>query len=128
MFLLYVDAPDAPGQPKVTGYDSTWASLAWTPPLSNGGRPITGYIVEKRERGGEWSKVNHIPSPGTNDTVPNLTPGGRYEFRVSAVDDAGPGKPSKPTAPITAEEPKCTFGKQAVWKLLEKVKRFNSKS
>lgn len=65
--------------------------------------------MERRERGGEWIKVNSTPSPGTSYTVPNLTPGGRYEFRVSAVNEGGPGKPSKPTQPIIAQEPKCKF-------------------
>lgn len=36
------DPPDAPGQPEVTNYSPNSCSLVWTPPLSTGGRPITG--------------------------------------------------------------------------------------
>lgn len=58
--------------------------------------------MERRERGGEWLKVNNYPTPNTTFTVQDLHEGSRYEFRVSAVNEAGPGKPSKPTEPIIA--------------------------
>ncbi|KAM3957310.1 projectin protein bent isoform 8-T9 [Aphomia sociella] len=97
------DPPDAPDTPKITGYSANSCSLEWQPPANCGGKPITGYYVEKRERGGEWVKVNNYPTPNTCYTVPDLREGNRYEFRVIAVNEAGPGKPSKPTEPITAE-------------------------
>jgi hypothetical protein len=65
--------------------------------------------VENRERGGEWIKVNNYPTPNTSFTVQDLREGSRYEFRVIAVNEAGPGKPSKPTEPITAEAQRCMF-------------------
>lgn len=65
--------------------------------------------MEKRERGGEWIKVNNYPTPNTSFTVQDLREGSRYEFRVIAVNEAGPGKPSKPTEPITAEAQRCKF-------------------
>lgn len=61
-----------------------------------------GYYVERRERGGEWLKVNNYPTPNTTFTIQDLHEGSKYEFRVIAVNEAGPGKPSKPTEPITA--------------------------
>ncbi|GIY50159.1 twitchin [Caerostris extrusa] len=99
--------PDAPGQPKVKDFGPNFANIAWTPPSSDGGKPITGYIVEKRERGTpDWFKVNSYPTPHTEFNVPNLTEGKTYEFRVMAVNEGGPGKPSKPSAPVTAKEQK----------------------
>lgn len=69
-----------------------------------------GYIIEKRERGNpDWYKVNSFPTPQTEFSVPNLNEGKTYEFRVTAVNEGGPGKPSKPSNPITAKEQKCTF-------------------
>ncbi|KAJ9594581.1 hypothetical protein L9F63_027435 [Diploptera punctata] len=98
------DPPDAPGTPNNNWLQSlTPCSFEWTPPASTGGKPITGYYIEKRERGGEWIKVNNYPTPNTSFTVQDLREGSRYEFRVIAVNEAGPGKPSKPTEPITAE-------------------------
>lgn len=96
------DPPDAPSQPEVTGYTPSSCSLKWNPPTNTGGKPITGYYIEKKERGGDWVKVNNYPTPNTSYTVQDLREGNKYEFRVVAVNEAGPGKPSKPTEPITA--------------------------
>lgn len=97
------DAPDAPSQPQVISYSPNSCSLQWNPPENSGGKPITGYVVEKRERGGEWIKVNNYPTPNTTYTVQDLREGNKYEFRVSAQNEAGLGKPSKPSEPITAQ-------------------------
>ncbi|XP_073811656.1 projectin protein bent isoform X33 [Musca autumnalis] len=97
------DPPGPPSQPKIVAYSPNSASLEWHPPEYAGGKPITGYIVERRERGGEWIKCTNYPTPNTSFTVLHLHEGGRYEFRVKAVNDAGPGSPSKPSEAITAE-------------------------
>lgn len=36
-----------------------------------------------------------------------LTEGSRYDFRIIAVNEAGPGKPSKPSNSIVAKVQKC---------------------
>jgi hypothetical protein len=96
------DPPDAPDQPKIVSYTPNSCTLLWEPPAFSGGRPITGYYVEKRDRGGEWLRINQYPTPNTTHMVTNLTEGNRYEFRVVAVNDAGPGKPSRSTEPLVA--------------------------
>ncbi|KAG1672466.1 Twitchin [Nymphon striatum] len=99
------DAPDAPGTPQVTDYSAKSVDLEWTPPTDDGGRPVLGYIIEKREKGSpDWYKVNNYPTPNTKFSVPNLKEGTTYEFRVMAVNDAGPGKPSRATQPVTAKD------------------------
>ena len=101
------DTPDSPGQPQILDYGPSFAQLKWTAPLSDGGRPIQGYIVEKREKNQtDWTAVNMNPTPGTEFTVNNLTEGRSYEFRVIAVNEGGKGKPSKPSAMMTAKERK----------------------
>lgn len=97
------DPPDAPHTPVIKAYSPNSCTLEWRAPDHCGGRPITGYIIEKRERGGEWVKANNYPTPNLSYTVQDLREGGRYEFRVMAVNEAGPGKPSKATEPITAQ-------------------------
>ncbi|ERL85176.1 hypothetical protein D910_02598 [Dendroctonus ponderosae] len=102
------DPPGAPSQPEITGYTPSSCSLKWNPPASTGGKPISGYIVEKRERGGDWVKVNNYPTPNTQYTVQDLREGNKYEFRVTAVNEAGPGEPSRPTEPIIAQHQRFT--------------------
>ena len=68
-----------------------------------------GYQIEKMPvngRGG-WTAVNATPVSGTTFTVPNLIEGSEWEFRVVAINDAGPGKPSKTTGPHRVRDPIC---------------------
>ncbi|KAF0299363.1 Twitchin [Amphibalanus amphitrite] len=89
------EAPGAPSAPKIVSYSPTGVNLTWNPPEDNGGNPVSGYIVERRDRGGQWIKCNNYPVPNTSFNVGHLSEGTRYEFRVIAVNDAGPGKPSR---------------------------------
>jgi len=56
---------------------------------------------------GDWTPVNTKPISGTTFTVPNLVEGSEFEFRVVAINDAGPGKPSKSTGPHKVRDPIC---------------------
>lgn len=87
-------APDAPSAPEITDTSPKSIGLKWNKPKNDGGSPIQGYIVEKREPGvqDEWKPVNTKPIIGTHYNVPNLDEGHGYEFRVIAVNDAGPGR------------------------------------
>jgi len=96
------DPPGPPGTPVVEAFSPSSATINWTPPTDTGGRPITGYFIEKRELGSEWNRVNHYPTPNLNYVIPGLREGARYEFRVLACNEAGPGQPSRPSEPITA--------------------------
>ncbi|XP_071104533.1 twitchin-like isoform X3 [Haliotis cracherodii] len=99
------DAPDAPRDLAIAKYDKFSCTLEWKPPLADGGNPITGYVVEKKERGRDWVKASSFPIPDPSFTVLNLKEGNDVEFRVMAVNEAGPGKPSKSTPPHTVRDP-----------------------
>lgn len=59
-----------------------------------------------REKGrNNWVPCNVAPVKGTEYTASNLHEGRAYEFRVAAINDAGPGTPSKPTKVQKAEVP-----------------------
>ncbi|CAF4327933.1 unnamed protein product, partial [Rotaria magnacalcarata] len=65
----------------------------WTRPQNDGGNPVKGFIVEKKEKGTDrWIPVNRDPIAGVEYTVPSLANGKEYEFRVAAVNKAGPGE------------------------------------
>lgn len=51
-------------------------------------------------------KCNNFPTANTTFTAQDLREGNRYEFRVLAVNEAGTGKPSKPSHSVTAKEQK----------------------
>lgn len=63
--------------------------------MNDGGSPITGYVIEKREKGSpRWIKAGETGPHDTKGTADNLDEGVEYEFRVRAVNAAGPGEPS----------------------------------
>ena len=86
-----------PGQPtNVCPDDITRSSvsLVWNAPKSDGGRPITGYVVEKQAADSvKWVKASRSNIVATKCVVENLLEGDSYRFRVYAVNDAGPGEP-----------------------------------
>lgn len=61
-----------------------------------------------KDRFSDWQKGHEIQGDMLEGTIPNLKENNQYEFRVSAVNKAGPGEPSDPTKPICA---KNRFGK-----------------
>lgn len=78
--------------------------LKWTAPESDGGAPITGYVVEKRKKGTyKWHKAKEVSGPATSATVPDLEEREEYEFRVIAVNKAGPSEPSEPSRCVIAK-------------------------
>lgn len=101
--------PFAPEKPTAANVDLTSIQVSWEPPIEDGGSPVTGYIVEKRDTSRDrWSPVNKAPVPETSYLVTGLFEGNQYEFRVRAVNKAGQSQPSEPCAPIKAKLP---FGK-----------------
>jgi predicted phage tail protein len=98
------DEPGKPGRPEPTDWDKDHVDLKWTPPESDGGAPITGYIIEKRKKGThKWQKAKTLLTPDTNATVPDLEEGEEYEFRVMAVNKAGPSEPSDASRSVIAK-------------------------
>jgi len=70
--LRFPDEPGAPGNLKATDWDKDHVDLKWTPPLEDGGSPITGYIVEKKDKYGQWEKALEVPADENSCTVPDL--------------------------------------------------------
>lgn len=67
--------------------------MSWTAPLSNGGSPITNYIVDKREASrANWAQVSAKINGDVNKLwVERLIMGHEYQFRVRAENRYGAG-------------------------------------
>lgn len=112
--MLCVCAPAAvPGQvekPTVTSVTMDSMTVNWEEPEDDGGSPITGYWLERKETTGKrWTRVTRDPirpmGLGESFVVSGLIEGSQYLFRVSAINAAGPGLASPPTDPIFARDP-----------------------
>ena len=81
--------------------------LAWDEPEEDGGSPITGYIIEKRDikRAG-FVKVEEVKDLTLK--IPKLVEGNKYMFRVCAVNDIGSSDWAQLDEPVQARLP---FGK-----------------
>ncbi len=84
-----VDTPAVPGAP--TGLTATpgngTATLSWSAPSSDGGSPVTGYLIE----GGTSPSATSVSDlvGGTTATLSGLTSGTVYYFRVDAQNQNG---------------------------------------
>ena len=72
--------------------------LTWVAPLSDGGFPITDYLVQLSGDGGAtWMEIYRQPSPECIAVASGLMNGHPYLFRVTAANSRGRGRPSAPT-------------------------------
>lgn len=79
---------------------SFFSDLKWAAPEKDGGSPITEYIIEFKDKfSPEWSVGPKVPGNKTSCKVQNLKENMQYQFRVIAVNKAGPSEPSDPTKP-----------------------------
>ena len=104
--------PAAPKELSIEDLTRKMVVLAWDAPEFNGGSPITGYYVERRQAyTNRWTRVNKTPLSTTMFTIKDLIEDDEYEFRVVAENDAGDSKPSETTGIFTARDPYSKPGK-----------------
>jgi len=108
--LLFADPPFAPRELTVVEYNVDYMTLSWTAPEHDGGSPILGYVVEKRDSMmNMWTQAAKVDSNTFTVKVTNLFEGQNYLFRVAAENQSGRGAYAELPKPITARLP---FGKQ----------------
>ena len=87
--------PDAPRNVAIIGSADEEITVAWDPPLGNGGSAITGYKVQWKEADTpNWDSPSEAPDDASPYTIENLTNGTKYDVRVLAVNDVGDSPPS----------------------------------
>lgn len=90
---VLIDTPGPVAALEVTDITTVSCDLSWSPPENDGGSEVTHYIVEKREIDRKtWATVKADVNK-TTFKVSNLVPGVEYYFRVTAVNEYGPGVP-----------------------------------
>lgn len=77
-------------------------TLKWDRPLSDGGSPIIGYLVEHRRTGSpHWVRATPSLVQYPELSLSGLEPGWRYQFRVTAQNVVGMSEPSEVSDPLT---------------------------
>lgn len=102
--------PGACDKPTVGGVKRESMIVNWEEPEYDGGSPVTGYWLERKDTSGKrWNRVNRDPIRimplGVSHQVTDLIEGSFYQFRVFAINAAGVGPPSIPSDPIMARDP-----------------------
>ena len=87
-------------------FDNKSVTLRWSKPKDTGGRPISHYIIQKKDKFGGWFDALITDDDNCTATieelearVPGLSEGKWYQFRIIAVNKAGESDPSPHTRP-----------------------------
>ena len=97
--------PSAPRSFEVQEITPSGVTLTWEAPDSDGGLPITSYIVERRDKKfGPFTKIATIKAPSTSCMVERLIEGVDYYFKVTAVNEEGSGPSAELSQPIRLEK------------------------
>ena len=102
------EAPGAPTAVAVAPGDGE-LTVSWVPPLEDGGKPVTGYVVQWKADGEDYDATREALAESSPHTVDGLQNGTAYTARVVAVNAAGRGEPSgeaagTPAPPIASSD------------------------
>lgn len=106
VFLL--GEPDPPRKLEVTEMTKNSATLAWLPPLRDGGAKIDGYIISYREEeqpADRWTEYSVVKDLSL--VVTGLKEGKKYKFRVVARNSVGVSLPREAEGVYEAKEQLC---------------------
>ena len=96
-------APPGPPTDVVASAGDHSASVTWTAPTSDGGSPVTGYVVtaDDLDNAAASGATCDATDPAVGCTVTGLIDGDSYTFTVVASNAAGSGSASTPSLPVT---------------------------
>uniref|UniRef100_A0A3Q2NTD6 Titin n=1 Tax=Fundulus heteroclitus TaxID=8078 RepID=A0A3Q2NTD6_FUNHE len=115
--------PTAPAGVDVTSITGDSMTLTWCKPVSDGGSPIAGYVIERREKTGmRWIRVNRDLVKDVTMVVTKLRKGCEYDFRVYAENAAGLSPASEPSATFRALDPLVVPSRPSKPKIISSTK------
>ncbi|HMC05734.1 MAG TPA: fibronectin type III domain-containing protein, partial [Actinomycetota bacterium] len=104
VFSATAALPGAPAGVTATAGNAS-ALVSWTAPVS-GDSPVTSYTVTPFiGTAAQAATIVAGSPPATSVTVPGLTNGTTYTFKVTASNGFGPGPPSAPSNAVTPAQP-----------------------
>ena len=81
-YVFVIDPPAATGMADIVDWSENMVKLKWDALLRDGGAPITGFIVEFKDRfGTAFTKAVVTQGPKSEAVVPKLEEGCQYQFR-----------------------------------------------
>ena len=104
--LLLVENPGVPREMMIEPGNQK-LTVTWQPPAADGGSPVTGYLVQWKDTGEEFSDTERratVTDP--RHQIPSLDNGSTYTVQVRAVNLAGTGPPASETGvPVSVPGP-----------------------
>ena len=109
-FYSFTDAPSPPRNLEVVTVEKDQITLRWEAPVSDGGSPLTGYVLEKRDGskpGSNWTGAGMAQAGREEFTVTRLFEGAEYLFRIAAENAVGTSEFVELSKAVTAKHPFC---------------------
>lgn len=106
IYYLFVAVPGAPSTPEIFDVSHDGMTITWRAPEDDGGSSVAGYIIERKEVGSDrWVRINKNPVTMTRYRATGLIEGLEYEYKVTAINSRGTGKPSANSKAAIAMDP-----------------------
>lgn len=103
---IFPDKPSPPRNLHVKEVYKDYIVVGWEVPESDGGSPITGYVVEKRDaKRTAYVKAATVEGKTFSLKVPKLVEGNEYYFQVCAENEIGQSDWTMTDQPIKARLP-----------------------
>ena len=110
---MFLDKPSAPQNLNPAAVFKDAVELNWELPESDGGSPITGYVIERRDANrNTWVNAGTARPEQRSFKVTKLYEGNEYCFRVAAENAVGIGEFAELPTPIKPQPPFGNFLKQ----------------
>jgi titin len=96
-----ITAPSPPTGASAVANTSGTVTLNWTDPPSDNGSPISGYAISASPTCSGCTFSTLTGANVTSATITGLTPGGTYNFSVTATNGSGTSNPSTASNAVT---------------------------